>query len=92
MYGDHDAENFVQKMEQQISQIENEMEQTRAVVHVLTVQLINVACDDPATVLGSELILPMLQEQIDARAEEWEKKKAAKALEDILKEEVSLAH
>ena len=92
MYGDHDAEIFLHKIQQQICQIEHEVEQARAVVHVLSVQLINVAYDDPATALGSELILPMLQERIDARGEEWEKKKAAKALEDILEEEVCLAH
>ena len=57
-------------------------------LHHLEAQLINVACDDPGAAIGAQLALPLLQERLDARAQDFARQKAAQAEEDIIKMEV----
>jgi len=59
------------------------------VLHHLEAQLINVACDDPGAAIGAQLALPLLQERLDAKAQDFARQKAAQAEEDIIKMEVS---
>lgn len=58
-------------------------------LHHLEAQLINVACDDPGAAIGAQLALPLLQERLDAKAQDFARQKAAQAEEDIIKMEVS---
>lgn len=58
-------------------------------LHHLEAQLINVACDDPGAAIGAQLALPLLQERLDAKAQEYARQQAAQAEQDIIQMEVS---
>jgi hypothetical protein len=45
------------------------MEEARVVVQHMELSLLNVACDDPGITVGAQLVLPVLQERLDARAQ-----------------------
>lgn len=88
LYGDDDDRKFFQWVQTQLKQTEKRLEDGRAVLHHLEAQLINVACDDPGAAIGAQLALPLLQERLDAKAQEFARQKAAQAEEDIIKMEV----
>jgi len=88
LYGDEDDRKFFQWVQTQLKQTEKRLEDGRAVLHHLEAQLINVACDDPGAAIGAQLALPLLQERLDAKAQDFAKQKAAQAEEDIIKMEV----
>lgn len=88
LYGDEDDRKFFQWVQSQLKQTETRLENGRAVLHHLEAQLINVACDDPGAAIGAQLALPLLQERLDAKAQEFARQKAAQAEEDIIKMEV----
>lgn len=89
LYGDEDDRKFFQWVQSQLKQTEKRLEDGRAVLHHLEAQLINVACDDPGAAIGAQLALPLLQERLDAKAQDFARQKAAQAEEDIIKMEVS---
>ena len=88
LYGDEDDRKFFQWVQSQLKQTETRREKGRAVLHHLEAQLINVGCDDPGAAIGAQLALPLLQERLDAKAQEYARHKAAQAEEDIIKMEV----
>jgi len=88
LYGDEDDRKFFQWVQSQLKQTEKRLEDGRAVLHHLEAQLINVACDDPGAAIGAQLALPLLQERLDAKAQDFARQKAAQAEEDIIKMEV----
>ena len=88
LYTDDDDRKFFQWVQSQLKQTEKRLEDGRAVLHHLEAQLINVACDDPGAAIGAQLALPLLQERLDAKAQEFARQKAAQAEEDIIKMEV----
>eukprot|EP00967_Tisochrysis_lutea_P037380 scaffold44939_cov18-Tisochrysis_lutea.AAC.1 len=49
---------FLQK---EIKAIEKRFEEASVVIQHLEMHIINAACDDPGTALGSQLLLPLLQ-------------------------------
>ncbi|KAL0025091.1 hypothetical protein WJX79_008079 [Trebouxia sp. C0005] len=87
LYGDEDDRKFFQWVQSQLKQTEKRLEDGRAVLHHLEAQLINVACDDPGAAIGAQLALPLLQERLDAKAQDFARQKAAQAEEDIIKME-----
>lgn len=87
LYGDEDDRKFFQWVQSQLKQTEKRLEDGRAVLHHLEAQLINVACDDPGAAIGAQLALPLLQERLDAKAQDFARHKAAQAEEDIIKME-----
>ncbi|DBA96032.1 TPA: hypothetical protein ACH3X1_001533 [Trebouxia sp. C0004] len=87
LYGDDDDRKFFQWVQSQLKQTEKRLEDGRAVLHHLEAQLVNVACDDPGAAIGAQLALPLLQERLDAKAQEFARQKAAQAEEDIIKME-----
>ena len=88
LYVDEDDRKFFNWVQSQLKQTEKRLEDGRAVLHHLEAQLINVACDDPGAAIGAQLALPLLQERLDARAQDFARQKAAQAEEDIIKMEV----
>lgn len=48
----------------------------------------NVACDDPGAAIGSQLVLPLLQERLDAAALEYKAERAKMAEDEIIAMEV----
>ena len=89
LYGDEDDRKFFQWVQSQLKQTETRLENGRAVLHHLQAQLINVACDDPGAAIGAQLALPLLQERLDNKAQDFARQKAAQAEEDIIKMEAS---
>lgn len=48
----------------------------------------NVACDDPGAAIGSQLVLPLLQDRLDGAALEYKAERAKMAEEEIIAMEV----
>ena len=88
LYSDKDDRQLFQRIQSQLKWTETRLESGRAVLHHLEAQLINVACDDPGAAIGAQLALPLLQERLDAKAQEYARQKAAQAEEDVIKMEV----
>jgi hypothetical protein len=54
----------------------------------LEMQLINVACDDPGAIIGTQLALPLLQDRLDQRGLEYAAQRAKLAEDEVLRMEV----
>lgn len=54
----------------------------------LEMHLINVACDDPGAMIGTQLALPLLQERLDARGLDFAAHRAKLAEDEVLRMEV----
>ena len=57
--------------QKQLKQTEKRQQQGRAVLPLLENSVINLACDDPGTVIGPQIILPMLRKRHLARAKNF---------------------
>ena len=88
LYADEDDRKFFGWVQTQLKSTEKRLEDGRAVLHHLEAQLINVACDDPGATIGAQLALPLLQERLDAKSQEYARQQAAQAEQDIIKMEV----
>ena len=88
LYGDDDDKTFFDWIRQELRSVEKGLEDGRAVLHHLEMFLVNVACNDPGAAIGAHLVLPLLQERLDAKALEFAAQRAAAAEEAIIKMEV----
>ncbi len=88
LYNDDDDRVFYNLITRELHDVDKRLDEGRAALHHLEMQLINVACDDPGSVIGSQLALPMLQDRLDAAAMEFAAKRAAEAEEQIMRMEV----
>lgn len=62
----------------QLKQIEERQLKGQAVLPLLENCMLNLACNDPGTVIGPQLILPTLSKRLLDRAHAFHQKKAAK--------------
>ncbi len=53
--------------------------------------VVNVACDDPGAAVGTQLVLPLLQERLDVRALEYAAQRAEQAQQEVIRMEVRSA-
>lgn len=90
LYGEEDDRSFFDSIRQELKATDKKLEDGRAVLHHLEMHLVNVACDDPGAIIGSNLVLPLLQERLDAHAQEFAAQKSAAAQEAIIKMEARL--
>ena len=67
-HSDADDHSIYQRSQVQLTDIKKQQEGGRVVLPLLETQLINVACEDPGAVVGTHLILPLLQERLDRKA------------------------
>ena len=88
-YGDEDDRAFVDGIRSEIRTIENILDEGKAVLQLLEMHLVNVACNDPGAVIGNQLILPMLQERLDIEARKAAEVNANAALAEVIREDVS---
>ena len=88
LYGDEDYKNFFEWILDEIKHINKKLEAGSAVLHHLEMFLMNVACNDPGAAIGANLVLPILQDRLDALALEFAAEKAAEAEKAIIKMEV----
>ncbi|KAK9806100.1 hypothetical protein WJX72_001362 [[Myrmecia] bisecta] len=87
LYTSEDDKTFYDWIQRELGQVEKKLDEGRAVLQHLEMQLINVACDDPGAAIGAQLALPILQERLDAKALEFAGKRAAEAEEALTKME-----
>ena len=67
--------------QKQLKQIEKRQQQGQAVLPLLETSVIILACDDPGTVIGPQIILPTLRKRLLARAQSFHQ---ATAMPDCL--------
>lgn len=89
LYSDVDDRNFFEALKQALKAIEKRLEDSAVALQHLEMALINVACDDPGAMIGTQLALPILQERLDARALEHAAQRAKFAEDEVLRMEVS---
>ena len=87
LYGEDDDRSFFDSIRQELKATDKKLEEGRAVLHHLEMYLVNVACDDPGASIGANLVLPLLQERLDAHAQEFAAQKSAAAQEAIIRME-----
>lgn len=88
LYSDEDDRQLYNMIIRELHDVDKRLDDGRAALHHLEMHVINVACDDPGSVIGSQLALPLLQERLDARAIEFAAQRAAEAEEQIIRMEV----
>ena len=76
LYNDEDDRTFSGWIRCNVHCVEKWLEEGRATLQHLEMQLINVACDDPGATVGARLALPMLQERLDAKAQAFAESRA----------------
>ncbi len=85
LHGDKEDQQGYQLLQTQLSKVEKQQEEGRAVLPFLEAYLLSLTCDDPGTIIGPQLVLPLLQERLDAKAQEHHQQKL-----DQKKQEVAL--
>ncbi|KXZ54862.1 hypothetical protein GPECTOR_4g934 [Gonium pectorale] len=88
LYGDADDRLFFDNIKTALKAIERRLEDSSVALQHLEMQLINVACDDPGALIGTQLALPLLQERLDARGLEYAAQRAKLAEDEVLKMEL----
>ena len=87
-YGDEEDRLFLAAISSEIKAIDKIIDDGRAVLQLLEMHLVNVACNDPGAVIGNQLILPMLQERLDDEARQAAERQAAQAELNLMQMEV----
>jgi hypothetical protein len=91
LYSEEDDRNFFNRIKDALKTTESRLEEGRVALQHLEMFLLNVACDDPGAAIGTQLVLPMLQERLDAAALAFKAELAKMAEDEIIAMEVSLA-
>lgn len=87
LYSDKDDLAIYSTIQSQLKLVDKRLADGRAALQHLEMGLINVACDDPGAAIGAHLILPLLQDRLDAQAMKFADKRAVEAEEDIIRME-----
>lgn len=87
LYTDEDDRQFFQWIQKSMGQFEKRLNDGCAALHHLEMHMINVACDDPGAAIGAQLILPILQERLDAKVAAFFARQADEAAEELLRME-----
>jgi hypothetical protein len=88
LYHEGDDRNFFNRIKDGLKSVEAQLEEGRVAVQHLELFLLNVACDDPGTVIGSQLLLPLLQDRLDGAALAFKAERAKMAEDEIIAMEV----
>ncbi|WIA33521.1 hypothetical protein OEZ86_006646 [Tetradesmus obliquus] len=91
LYSDVDDRAFFDRIKTALKAIEGRLEEGRVALQHLELMLTNVACDDPGAAIGSQLVLPLLQERLDAAALAFKAERAKMAEEEIIAMEAAAA-
>ncbi|GIL82776.1 hypothetical protein Vretimale_8343 [Volvox reticuliferus] len=91
LYGDADDRTFFDNLKTALKTIERRLEDSSVALQHLEMQLINVACDDPGAIIGTQLALPLLQERLDQRGLEYAAQRAKLAEDEVLRMELLAA-
>lgn len=63
------SHTLYEAMQQQLKSVKKSFEEGCAVLPLMQAQVIHAACDNPGAVVLPHLILPMLREQLEAKAD-----------------------
>ncbi|GLC41576.1 hypothetical protein PLESTM_001216400 [Pleodorina starrii] len=91
LYGDADDRTFFDNLKTALKAIERRLEDSSVALQHLEMQLINVACDDPGVIIGTQLALPLLQDRLDQRGLEYAAQRAKLAEDEVLRMEILAA-
>ena len=91
LYSLADDKKIFDDLKRQVRELEHQIEAGKVALQHLESFAINVACDDPGISIGALLLLPFLQDRLDARALEFAAEKAAAAEDEILRMEIKSA-
>eukprot|EP00775_Hariotina_reticulata_P013475 gene13475-13601_t len=84
LYVESDDRSFFNRIKDGLKSVEAQLEEGRVAVQHLELFLLNVACDDPGTVIGSQLLLPLLQDRLDCAALAFKAERAKMAEDEII--------
>eukprot|EP01025_Chloroclados_australasicus_P065657 TRINITY_DN8944_c1_g1_i2.p1 TRINITY_DN8944_c1_g1~~TRINITY_DN8944_c1_g1_i2.p1 ORF type:complete len:1698 (-),score=169.93 TRINITY_DN8944_c1_g1_i2:1184-6277(-) len=73
------------KMQNELEICEEKADELKAVLGHLEMHFLNVSCDDPGTIIGAWLALPMLQDRLEQKAFDFATKLAEKAQTEMLR-------
>lgn len=88
LYSEDDDRSFFNRIKDALKSTEARLEEGRVALQHLEMFLLNVACDDPGAAIGTQLVLPMLQERLDAAALAFKAERAKMAEDEIIAMEV----
>jgi len=88
LYSEDDDRSFFNRIKDALKSTEACLEEGRVALQHLEMFLLNVACDDPGAAIGTQLVLPMLQERLDAAALAFKAERAKMAEDEIIAMEV----
>lgn len=92
LHEDKEEHKLYQLLQTQLLQIERRQQEGCAVLPFMEACLLNLACDDPGVIIGTHVLLPLLQKQLLAKAQDFHNQKAAHDhLEVRLYQEFSLS-
>ncbi len=83
LHDDKEDQHGYQLLQTQLSQVEKRQEEGRAVLPFLEAYLLSLTCDDPGTIIGPQLVLPLLQERLDAKAQEHHQQKLNQKKQEV---------
>jgi hypothetical protein len=89
LYTDADDRAFFDRVKAELRAAEQRLAEGAAALLHLEAALGYVACDDPGAAVGASLVLPMLQERLDAAAAEFAARRAEEAEAEVIRMEVS---
>ena len=88
LYAHTDDINIFEMVQKQLKEVERRLDDGNVAVQHLMAFAVNVACDDPGITIGTNIVLPYLQEKLDMKGLEWADKKAAEAQDEVIRMEV----
>jgi hypothetical protein len=91
LYTEDEDRSFYADIQSALKLQEARLEAGEVVIVHLEQSLLNVSCDDPGSTVGMALVLPLLQDQLDALAQEHAREMAARAEEDLIRLNVRLS-
>lgn len=89
LYSEDDDRQLFNRIKDALKQTDARLEEGRVALQHLEMFLLNVACDDPGAAIGTQLVLPMLQERLDGAALAFKAERAKMAEDEIIAMEVS---
>lgn len=83
LHDDKEDHRVYQLLQTQLSAVEKRQEEGRAVLPFLEAYLLSLTCDDPGTIIGPQLVLPLLQKRLDAKAQEHHEQKLNQKKQEV---------
>lgn len=90
LFNDEDDRTFFAWIQSELRSVDKRLQEGRASLQHLEMHLINLACDDPGATIVAQLALPVLQERLEAKAQDFADRRRAEAELFIYQMEVQI--